>query len=70
MGCCGDKKQTVARPAPGVAVTYSGSGSVDVRGAVTGRIYRFPIPGQSLYVDVRDLPGLLKMPFIKQGVDL
>ena len=66
MGCCGDKKQTVARPAPGARVVYSGTGPVDVRGSVTGRIYRFSIPGQALYVDTRDVPGLVKMPFIKQ----
>jgi hypothetical protein len=67
MGCCGDKKKSVSRPAPGARVVYSGTAPVDVRGAATGRIYRFSIPGQALYVDSRDAPSLVKMPFLKQA---
>lgn len=69
MGCCGDKKQTIQRPGPGVRVTYTGGIATNIRGSFTGRIYGFASPGQTIAVDSRDLPGLIRMPHIKLYVE-
>lgn len=53
-----------ASAVPPVLVRYGGARQLAVRGAVTGRIYRFAAPGAVLPVDPRDLPGMAGVPHL------
>lgn len=43
-----------------IRLFYRGNGSVQVRGTVTGRIYKFPRHNPIQMVDSRDVAGLLR----------
>lgn len=57
-------------PAPASATSeimfeYVGTGSVAIRGPVSGRVYRFAAPGDRVRVDARDRPGLSSMAAVR-----
>lgn len=59
-----------ASPLPSSATSeivfeFVGPGTANVRGPVSGRIYRFTAPGERLRVDLRDRPGLATLPALR-----
>jgi len=44
---------------------HLGDGPTNIRGAVSGRLYRFARKGDRLEVDARDRPGLLGMAMLR-----
>lgn len=61
----GEPTPAAVSAAPPVLVRYGGARQLAVRGAVTGRIYRFAAPGAVLPVDPRDLPGMAAVPHLR-----
>jgi hypothetical protein len=45
---------------------HVGPGPAEIRGAVSGRTYRFSSSGDRLAVDPRDRPGLAAMPSLRR----
>ena len=50
----------------GVIFEYGGPATLSVRGAITGRPYRFRSAGDRQAVDLRDAPALRALPGLKQ----
>lgn len=44
---------------------HVGAGAANVRGPVSGRVYRFARPGDRQRVDARDRPGLSLIPTLR-----
>jgi hypothetical protein len=44
---------------------YLGNGAMSIRGAVSGKLYRFARQGERLQVDARDRPALVAMPVLR-----
>ena len=61
------KTPAAVRPAepPAIVFEFAGSGSVAVRGPVTGQTYRFARPGDRVRVDPRDRAGLAALPGLR-----
>ena len=63
---------TVAGPNPSMArlagetFEYTGKTGLTVKGAVTGRLYRFDQPGSRLAVDPRDRPSIAAIPVLRR----
>ena len=79
MGCCGRFRQRIgsvgpARPSNGahparrfsVTFEYTGSTGMTVVGPVSGRRYRFDGPGARVVIDLRDRPGLARVPTLRE----
>jgi hypothetical protein len=81
MSCCGGKRREwrVALPAKGqeiqparliesegVVFEYGGPATLSVRGAITGRPYRFRSAGDRQAVDLRDAPGFKAIPGLRR----
>jgi len=81
MSCCGGKRRewrldVAARsqenqPArlienEGVIFEYTGPAALSLRGAITGRPYRFRSAGDRQAVDSRDAPAFKAIPGLKQ----
>jgi len=78
MGCCGRLRQRIgsvgpARPSNGahparrfsVTFEYTGGTGMTVVGPVSGRRYRFNGPGARVVIDLRDRPGLARVPRLR-----
>jgi hypothetical protein len=74
MSCCGRKRAAVStdrsgalQPSEPVRISYAGIRAIVVRGAVSGKVYRF-VPGGFAWVyggdapSMRDIPGLKSVP--------
>ena len=48
-----------------IVFEYAGSGSVTIRGPVTGQSYRFARPGDRVRVDPRDRASLAALPALR-----
>jgi hypothetical protein len=48
-----------------IVFEFVGHAATNVRGPVSGRVYRFSAPGDRLRVDPRDRPGLAAMPALR-----
>ncbi len=79
MGCCGRTRQQLgsvgpARPSNGprpqrrfsVTFEYTGGTGMTVVGPVSGRRYRFDGPGSRIVIDLRDRPGLARVPKLRE----
>lgn len=81
MSCCGGKRREWRAAVPpinkeiqparfieneGVIFEYGGPATLSVRGAITGRPYRFRSAGDRQAVDLRDAPALRALPGLKQ----
>ena len=45
-----------------VMIEYTGKSALTVQGFVTGRKYRFPMPGATIMADYRDAARMLSLP--------
>jgi hypothetical protein len=82
MSCCGGNRWAgwAAQPAPDAAATepvrapepgvahfeYTGRTGLTMRGAITGRAYRFDAPGAVVAVDRRDAPSASGIPNLRR----
>jgi hypothetical protein len=58
----------VRAPEPGVAnFEYTGRTALTMRGAITGRSYRFAQPGAVVAVDRRDAPSAAGVPHLRRA---
>jgi len=63
--------RAAAVPAPAASATsvimfeLFGPGPALIRGPVSGRVYRFAMPGDRVIVDARDRLGLIAMPALR-----
>jgi hypothetical protein len=58
--------QAAAPGRPGATFEYFGQTGLTVKGAVTGRVYRFGHPKARLVVDPRDRPSMAAIPVLRQ----
>jgi hypothetical protein len=81
MSCCGGKRREWRMGLPGknqeiqparfienegVVFEYAGPAALSVRGAITGRPYRFRSAGDRQAVDLRDAPAFRAIPGLRQ----
>ncbi|HYW14471.1 MAG TPA: hypothetical protein VE871_21065 [Longimicrobium sp.] len=58
---------TIPAPRPAaVPFEYTGRTALTMRGAITGRSYRFAAPGETVAVDPRDAPGAAGVPNLRR----
>jgi len=72
--CCGRDRRTWSGPVPqqrtapaargSTYFRYVGASSLTVIGRVTGRTYRFPMPGATIKADPRDAPAIAAVPLV------
>ncbi|HEY6081938.1 MAG TPA: hypothetical protein VIU45_00690 [Chitinophagaceae bacterium] len=51
---------------PDISFQYTGNTGLTVKGTVTGRSYRYNKPGETVPIDYRDVPGMMKIPMLKK----
>ena len=77
MSCCGKQRanwqtqssrtsQTQTLNSQFVYFRYAGTDTITVRGAVSGRAYRFSGPGATLAIDPRDAPAIAGVPLMQR----
>lgn len=49
---------------------YIGKTALTVTGSITGKRYRFSVPGEFLQVDVRDASVLMSIPVLRKALEI
>jgi hypothetical protein len=77
MSCCGKQRANwkgessrVSRAQPAssqfVYFRYAGTGTITIRGSVTGHAYRFSGIGSTIAADARDAPYIAGVPLVER----